>query len=370
MPKQGLLASLWLNLETVKKAPQADDAFRLPRNNAPLTVLFGGWLDVASRSSFAAAGLVKTNNGFMLTARLPAGRDGMAEGMSVHIPPADAVPPPPLKPKGVLLSDTFYLDLAKFWTERAKLFNAEQVKAFEDADKNTGRFLAGNRISDLFTKVGMYHRIVVAAQPKAGYKVQPGQPIPAFAFVADARDPEGLGKAMEAILRAAALLTGTQFRLKLVEEEVDGVKLIGFRFPEDGTLANDTQNLRFNFSPCFARVNDEWMACSTMELGRELVGLLKKEKRATVLKSKAVPSQQTQVLASGGVQLLNSIRDQLLAQTVLDRALTPAEAEKQVKLLLDLVRKLGVLRVESTYTDKEFHYDIRLQLAGNAAKAR
>src|SRR5207247_5811393 len=89
------------------------------------------------------------------------------------------------------------------------------------------------------------------------------------------RDPE-FGKALEAILRVAALLTGTQAKLKLAEETVDGVKLVGYRFAEDSSLNGDAQNFRFNFSPCFAAVGDQLFAASTIELGREMVTQLQK----------------------------------------------------------------------------------------------
>ena len=89
------------------------------------------------------------------------------------------------------------------------------------------------------------------------------------------RDP-GFGEALNAILRTVAFLTGTQAKLKMVEETVDGTKLVGYRFPEDGALPGDTQNLRFNASPCFAVVGDQFLAASTIELGREMIGVLKK----------------------------------------------------------------------------------------------
>ena len=50
------------------------------------------------------------------------------------------------------------------------------------------------------------------------------------------RDP-GFGQAMDGLLRAVALFAGVQFKLKLVEETVDGVTLVGYRFPEDGDSA-------------------------------------------------------------------------------------------------------------------------------------
>ena len=99
--------------------------------------------------------------------------------------------------------------------------------------------------------------------------------IPAFAFASSMRAPE-FAQAMNAILRTVALLTAGQAKLQLVEETIDGVKLVGYRFPEKGSLPNDPQNLRFTFSPCFAAVDDQFFVASTLELGREMIGLFRK----------------------------------------------------------------------------------------------
>src|SRR5581483_6787718 len=135
-------------------------------------------------------------------------------------------------------------------------------------------FLAGRKLSELLTQSGPYHRFVAAAQEASGYPAHPAQPLPAFAYLVSMRDP-GFGKAMDGLLRAVALFGGAQAKLKLVEETVDGVTLVGYRFPEDGSLPADVNNIRFNFSPCFAAVGDQFFAASTIELGRELIATLK-----------------------------------------------------------------------------------------------
>src|SRR4029078_6136365 len=106
---------------------------------------------------------------------------------------------------------------------------------FAKAEQTVGRFLAGRKLSELLNQSGPYKRFVAVTQPRTGYSKFPEQTIPAFAVVTSTRDAE-LGKALEAILRVTAFLTGTQARLKLSEETVDGVKLVGYRFSEDFVL--------------------------------------------------------------------------------------------------------------------------------------
>ena len=57
---------------------------------------------------------------------MPRGRDGMGAIKPIYLPP-EGKPGcrPLLAPKGVLYSESFYIDPAPFWTERAKLFNPQ-----------------------------------------------------------------------------------------------------------------------------------------------------------------------------------------------------------------------------------------------------
>lgn len=355
------LGWLWLNMETVHKAPQAKDIFTLPRNDAILTVLFGGLLDVAGRAPFLAAGLCRDDRGFVFSVRLPKGREGSSPALTTHIPPADTVGTLPLlEPKGVVYSTSSYTDLGKFWENREKLFNAQQVKALEDADKNTAKLPIRVQISKVLTEVGPHQRFVVAHQPKFGYKITPDQKLPAFGLVVDMREPEKFSKMMEGIIRAGALLGAAQFKLQLVEEKVGDLTLVGYRFPEDVKQVPMENTLVYNFSPCFVAVGDQFVVASTMELGRELIDLVQKEAKNPPKKNPL--ASVSRVYSSGGADLLAAVEDQLFAQIILDRAIPPAEAKKQVKELVDFVRKLGAFDIEQAYNAQDFRYDFRLNL--------
>lgn len=355
---QDPLAWVWFNLDVAHKAPQAKDIFTRPRNDAILTVLFGGLLDVVGRSPFVCAALSQEKDGLLATVRLPRGLDGLPPELATHVPPADQLAPRPLlEPKSVLLSESVYFDPGKFWEKRKDLFNDKQIKTFEDFDKKSSLFLLGNRFSQVVTKIGTRHRFVAVNQPEFGYPTKPDQPIPAFALVVEMRDPS-LGKSAEAMVRGAALLAGTQVKLKLVEEKKDGVNIIGYRFLEGSKVRINSRNFVNNFSPCLAVVGDQLVACSTLELCHELVGLLEKESQDTKTPGPGA-SVLTRIYPEGGAEALRSTQDRLIAQTILSRAVTPDDARKQVNLLIDWFRQLGSVRVESIYAVKDFRFDIK-----------
>jgi hypothetical protein len=356
------LAFLWLNLETVHKEGKAKDVFATGRDPI-LTVLFGGWLDTARRSPYLCASLGHSADGFALALRMPCGQADGGPEQSVHVPPAtDPGVKPLLEPRGVLLSHSYYHDVGKFWDDRAKIFTPAQIKSLEELDKNSGLVLAGQRLSQLLTKTGAHHRFVAANQRETGYKKKAKQPLPAFALVAELRDPAEFTKTVNTVLRGVALLAGSQYKLKLTEEKHGSHKIIGYRFSEDAQLAQDAEDIRFNFSPCFVTIGNQFIASSTLELGHELIDLLEKEVKEGQ-SSHSPAAMRTMVYAAGTANSLKIGEDALIAQTILSRAVTLDEAREEAKLLIEFVRRLGGLTVETNYTTNEFRLDARLKLS-------
>jgi hypothetical protein len=356
VPAQSL-AWLWLNMATVHNAPQAKEVFTLPRNDANLTVLFGGLLDVAGRAPSLCAALAQDDVGGFVTLRMGRGREGSQEAMALHIPPAGEGTLPLLEPKGVLYSDSSYFDFSRIWAQRDKLFNEKQRTGMEDVDKRSALFLAGKKMSDLLTELGAHQRFVAVHQEKRGYKTEPAPRLPAFGLVLDLRKKD-LGKTLETVLRGAAFLGGNQFKLKLVEEKHGDLTIVSYRFPEGQEKPANVAAIAYNFSPSFVAVGDQFVLSSTIELAHELVDVLQKEAKSGSASSAS--AHQSRLYADGGADFLKSIDDQLFAQTMLDRALPPDQAQTQVKEFINLVRRLGTLRTEVIYGAQDFRYDFRL----------
>ena len=264
---------------------------------------------------------------------------------------------PTLAPKGVLYSESFYLDPAAIWTDRAKLVNSQLVKAMEEADKNSGKFLSGLRISKLLTDAGPYHRFVSVEQATAGYTITPKQHIPAFAVVSEMRESETLGRNLETVLRGLAFLATTQVKLKMNEEKYKDCDIVSYRFPEDAPYKSDSTGYRFNFSPSFTRVGNQFVASSTTELCRELVDELQKEAKESP--SGAPTTRQARLIPGGLADLVKAYEDTLVTQTILDQAVPPDAARKQVAAFVKWVRGLGEVDLDEVYTANEFQFDLR-----------
>jgi hypothetical protein len=358
LPKAPLV-SLYIDMKVAHASPQGKALYKSPRDDVVQTFAIGSLLDVLGRTPYVVVGVCQEKDGFLTTVRAPRGRAGMGGDRLLHLPAEEGMPGsrPLLEPKGVLFSQSFYFDLANMWNEREKLFPKKVADDIAKGDKNTGRFLGGAKLSDLYTQTAPYKRVIVVNQPKAGYKRQPKQRIPAFAVVTELRQPEKFGRAMDTVLRGAALLATTQVKLKLTEETHAGVEITGYRFDEKAPLKNDVNDIRFNFSPCYCQVGNQYVFCSTIELARELVGLLQKEQKSPPTGQRA--SSLIRLYGAGGAAALKDTEDQLITQVILDQAVPPGEAREQVEAFITLVRQFGSLSLSANYHEREFRYEIR-----------
>jgi hypothetical protein len=351
------LAELWVSMKPAQASQAGKDLYKSPRDNFILTVLAGGYIDLFGRTPYFCAGLHKEEDGYLLSLRAPRGREGMSADGNLHVPPAGQGTRPLLEPKGVLYSTSFYFDFASIWKDRDRLFPKTQADGLTQADKNAKQPPLNMRISKLLEAIGARHRIVVANQAKPSYKRVPKVTIPAFAFVAEARDANRIGLAVDTGLRALALVGTNQFGMKLTEEKHGDVELVGYRFDEAKEVPDDVNDIRFAFSPCWARVGNEFLFCSTMDLARELIDQLKAE-------SKSPGKQLTyrshdRSYAAGLADLLAGVEDQLVTQAILDQAVDAAEAKRQVRQFIALVRGLGKVTSYSDFGEKTWRYEFR-----------
>ncbi len=348
-------AWLWYGFNYLKNQPKAKDVLTTPRNDTILTFLFAGYLDVVRRSEFMAAGLYEKKDGYALSIRMPAGREGMAEDVELHLPRDSKATYtfPLLVPKGVIFCHSFYLDLGTLWAKRDKIMAAKNAKDFEKGVKDGSRFLPGASIDKLLMQSGVYHRIVVANAIKPAYTVEPSVKLPAFAVVDSMRDP-AFGKSAEALIRSGAFLASTQVDLKLFEEKYGETSIFGYRFPEGGKFPDDPQNIRFNFVPTFAIVQDQFIAASNTQLCKELIDIIRKEDRTKIV----TQNMRMQFDAKGGAAFLNAAPEALLTQTILSQAVPEAEAKRQVEQFLKYINGLGLLSLQADYGASEFRFDI------------
>lgn len=355
------LAIGWLNMKPIQASPEGKALYQSPRDNSLLTILVGGYLAVLGRTPALIAALTEERDGLALRVLANTDIDTLGPDRALHLPPLKVTGSRPLlTPKGTIYASSFYLDIARLWTDRDQLLPAKQAKDLATFDKNSGRVLAGTRLSTLLESAGAYHRLVVVNPAVRGYRKEPRSRVPAFAFVTELRQPERFGKAMDTLLRTAAVASSVPFHLALAEEKHHGHDLVGYRFDEKAVVKQDVDEVRYNFSPCFVRVGNQFVFCSTIELGRELIDLLAAEQTSLPRGERALLHDR---LSSAGLAaFLREQTDALVMQAILDRAVSPATARAQVEQFLRLLEGAGTLERQTTLDPSGLRFDVRLRL--------
>jgi hypothetical protein len=355
LPKDPL-AWLWLDFASVKQSKATKDFFDATRQDFLQTLVLGGTIDCLKRADFIAAGLYQDADGTnRIAVRLAAGRGEFPPEFQLHVPPkGEPGTLPLLEPPGTIYTHSLHLDISHLWTNRNKLLNDEIRGGLEKADKDVSKFLPGSaKLGDLLAMWGPYHRIVVANHDTPPYKKQPGLRLPAFGYVATGRDPK-FAKSVEPALRSAAIIASLQFGLKMVEHTHDGIGIVAYRFAEDKELADDSEDIRFNFEPCFAIVGEQLVVASTVELCKKLVtelkGTEKKPASSAVVRGK--------LSAKGGGDFLAALPEPLITDAILNRGIGLEEARKEVAELVKWVKALGTFRGELDITEKQYKLDL------------
>ncbi|QDU20131.1 hypothetical protein [Urbifossiella limnaea] len=337
------LAWVWVDFAAVRSAQATRDFLDSTRNDFLFQMVLGGTMASLRQSDFVAAGLHREGRGLRFAVRLPGGRGGFPDGYALHTPAAGGPGSLPLlEPPGVVYSQSFYLDFGHAWAKRGDLFTAEMVGQLDKANADLSKLLPGSaKFGELLEAWGPHHRLVVVNRPTQPYKTTPGQALPGFGYVASARDPRFL-TGVPATIRAAGLVASLQLGLKMTETTHDGVKIVGWRFPENKALDGDPDGLRFNFEPCFAVVGDSLVVASTVDVCKALIPEVKRT--ATLPGGAAV--WRGKGYAAGAADALAAVPEPFITDAVLRNGVGLADARKQVDALTAWVRGLGTARAE------------------------
>jgi len=162
---------------------------------------------------------------------------------------------------------------------------------------------------------------------------------------------------METVLRAGALFGGSKICLTLAEMKYKDLNIVAFRFDEEKQVKQDVNDIRFNFTPCFVRVGNQFVFCSTVDLCKELVDLLQAEAKAPAQMTAA--TIRDKFYSTGVAEILKAFEDQLAVQGALDQGIPADKAKEQVRAFIAIVRNLGAFTAEATFEEKAFRYELR-----------
>jgi hypothetical protein len=357
------LAWLWFDFARIKQEKPVQDFFANSRKDLFQTLVAGATIDALRRAEYIAASLDAIPGGYSAKLQLPVRRADLAEGLTLHVPSADKPGSLPLLlPKQVIYSQSFHLDLGDLWRKRETIINPQQRRQIEEGAKQVTRVLPNTSVAELLEHSGPYHRFVLAHRVEKLYSREPGQPLPAGAYVMSGCG-EKFGKIADAGLRAAALLAGLPYGLTMHEEQYDGTTIVSYRFSESKPIPDDPEQLRFNAAPCFAMVADSLIVASHPGLLKDLIGELRSPRDQ---QSPAV--WRNRLDAAGVAASVRSYPQQTITTTILSDGVSLSEARRRVDALVEWIQTLGHFEIQSDHEPETFKLQFRWISSPAAAK--
>jgi len=351
-----------INLKLLREDPKTQAGLTLPANDPIPVVLLGGYLDLFRRADFAAAGLFVDGPAYELKLRFPVGSEGTYAGLRGYFASESTDSAPPLlRPAGTIFTAGWFRDYEKLWVARNELFNPELVKKLE-AD-NAKAQSEGPRIglADVVHFLGPHFRFVATRPQESVYKIKLEERLPEFALVVAARDEAGIRQRVVPAADSLLWLGVTSTNLgEIKPTEYRGAKISSVRFTEKPDITDPEKLVLYNFDPSYALTRGNLIVGSTAGIVRNVIDELERQGTEPATPRAERPTDRQQLSLTELSELFRGYQSRLVRGAVLNQGLAPSDAEKEVGVFHQLLKRLGGLNIGSFVADDHFDLSLRL----------
>ncbi len=342
-------AAAYVNLDVLKQHGPFEKALKGPEN--PLLSLLlssvidslreSNWLSLAAKVQGDTLSIATATDGKPTAKMVAFARPGSSD--KGVLPLLDV-------PRSIA-SVSLYRDLHGFYAAKDELF-PERTSGLIFFENMMGIFFSGRDLTDeVLAQAKPVVRIVVAEQAYDPAIGTPRVKIPAFAAVFQMKDPDKfMPVAEEGWQKALGLVNFTRGQQGLAGLIMDRPEHAGVKYSMAGFSTVDIEDktaleTRFNFRPALARVGDYLVISSTEGLTEDLIDALQKESAESPKPLPGVDSL-VEVDAAAIASILETNREQFVRNSMVEKGKTQEEAEGEVGVLIEILRRLGQARLE------------------------
>lgn len=354
-------ARVWVDTGMIKKA--LGDRFGLPKKaeDGAASFIFGGLIELADRSPFAAATLDFRDNcaeGSLTIAGDPAKLPEPASLWYVQYPENGVIPLP--KTPGTIAAFTMHRKLGQWYRQRDSLLADRLLPAFDTFEAGIGNLLPQKDFGqDVMPLIGDNFTFVSALQSYDHLDGAPGIKLPAFAAIFDLPKPqEGTDtfslffQTLGAILNLQAGQENRQPSVMDTEVYHD-TKISWSRYltkPKGDRLA-----VAYNFQPAAASVGRKYIIATSVQLCRDLIDHFKKPES-----SQWQNRNSEMVLDFAGLAKLAELNESFLRSQEIQKGTSADSAGKRVGLLIKLLQQLDGVHYHSNADGEMFRMNLRM----------
>ena len=342
-------ALAWVNTPLLRKA--MGERFGLPQkfDDGMASLIFGGLVELAGHSPFAAATLDFRKNdveGVLAIAGDPAKLPEPSALWFSQYPDNGVIALP--KTPGTIAGITMHRKFGQWYRQRDKLLADHLLPAFDKFETDIGNLLPQKDFGeDVLPLIGDNITLTAALQDYSHLDGSPGIKLPAFAAIFDLPKPkEGADtfalffQTLSAILNLQAGQEGRQPSV-LDSEFYKETKITFSRFldkPKGDRLA-----IAYNFQPAAASVGRKYIIATSVQYCRDLVDHFKNPES-----SQWQNRNSELVLDAANLSKLAELNEGLLRSQEIQKGTAPDAAGKRIGMLITALKQLDSLRYHSS----------------------
>jgi hypothetical protein len=358
----------YANTAALRDAGVAKQLFGGQAENPLAELMFGGLLSTLQQTPYVTIGVEVNEREILLSATAPHDRNWAGDSREYYFgPEGKGVAPPPLQ-ADAMASVCTYRDISAMWLRAGDLLNEQANEELAKADSGLSTLFSGKDFGeDILGAFRPEVQIVVARQAFAEGQPAPAIRLPAFAMIAELKDPAMMQPELRrtfqnliGFFNVVGAMNG-QPQLALDVEKTDAAELVSATHLADPN-AKDPSSLRinYNFSPSIAFAGNRFVLASTKELAHSL---------ATASATTERPGAETRIVNTDAVLHFDDLRDiladnrgQLVAQNMLAEGHTKEEAETAIDVLLELVGWFDHLALSLETTPSELRTTVDVSI--------
>lgn len=354
------LARILVDTKTISKATGGRLGLPKKMDNALVSLVAGGILELAANSKFGTVTVDTDESGFVIEAGFDGDPGKLDERFQVFFNdhPKSGTRPLPEVP-GLIGGFTFYRDIATWYRSRDELLMEEILPEFDKFESGVGNLLPGKDIGeDVLPLLGRNVTFVSALQSYDHLKGEPGVKLPGFAFIIDLEEAEEATDIFQlffqTLLSVLNIEAGNQNRqpwlidLKMHNE----IKITTVRYLENPK--GQDLPIVFNFLPASARVGNKYIVSSSLQLCEQLVDAISKPAPGALLKENLHFEVRFDPLA----RILAANSDHFEAQRV-GEGRSVKQAKADVSLFLSVLRGLDSFSTSSSADKDGFKFRVK-----------
>lgn len=334
-------------------------------DNGVLSLLFGGYLELAGNSAYLGSTIDISENGVRWRTAV-AGDAGQLD--AAHRPfvidgetARAGVPSLDSRLNGFSLTR----DFAGWYRNRESLLDAKLLPGFDKFETGLATFLPGKDFGeDVLPLLGQRLTILTAPQSFAHLKGKPGVQLPGFAILLDLAKPAEANDLLTLVFQTVIGISNLQAMQEgrqpfvMTSESYHDVQIAYAKYLKQP--AGDTLPISANFQPASARVGNRFVISTSIAMCRQMIDILQSGPTEAAT-SPAPPATRTDTATnSSGVRdvyfdispavaadLLEANTPVLQAQS-LQQGKSAEQSAREIGVLLQLLRQLTPITFTST----------------------